>query len=307
MKFGIKLHHSGPGASPDYMRRWAQFAETLGLHLLMGADHVALTPEVLKQYPAPYYEAFTNLAWLAAHTRRIKLGISVIVVPYRHPIHLAHLGANVDQLSGGRFILGVGVGWAQTEFQAFGVPFNKRGAITDEYLEALKLLWTKDVASYEGKHVSFQDVKVDPRPVQSPHPPIWVGGHSDAGLRRAVVLGNGYHPIGVTVKWIRDEALPKMRQIADAEGLPMPALCPRIWCRITDSPLPEDKRVAGEGSLDQIRRDLNELQEMGAEYVLLDTKRNSPTALTTRHHEEAWRTLTVLAEKVIDLDKETVR
>ena len=90
MKFGLKLHHSGPGASPDSMRRWTQFAETVGFHLMMTADHVALTSEVLGQYPAPYYEPFTNLAWLAAQTHNIQLGTTVIVIPYRHPVHLVH-------------------------------------------------------------------------------------------------------------------------------------------------------------------------------------------------------------------------
>lgn len=307
MKVGLKLHHSGPGASPDYMRRWAQFAETLGLHLIMTADHAALTPEVLTEYPAPYYEPFTNLAWLAAHTDKIQLGTSVIVLPYRHPIHLAHLVANVDQLSGGRLIFGVGSGHAESEFQALGVPFHKRGSITDDYLAAIQTLWKHDVASYEGPHVSFRDVKVSPKPIQAPHPPIWVGGSSRPAMRRAVRFGRAWHPIGVTIPWLKDEGLPLLRRIAEQEGRPVPALCPRIWCRLTGSALPEDERIAGEGTLDQVRGDLEALEAMGAEYVLLDTKRNSPTALSSRHHEEAWRTLTVLVEKALDLENETVR
>ena len=307
MKVGLKLHHSGPGASPEYMKRWARFAETLGLHLIMTADHAALTPEVLEQYPGPYYEAFTSLAWLAAHTEKIKLGTTVIVVPYRHPVHLAHVTANVDQLSGGRLIFGVGVGWAESEFEVFGVPFHKRGAMTDDYLAAIRALWTEDVASFESPFVSFKDVTVAPKPVQSPHPPIWVGGSSDGALRRAVRFGQAWHPIGVRVDWLRDCALPKLRRFAEREGLSIPALCPRIWCRLTESPLPEDERVAGEGTLDQVHGDLEALEDLGAEYVLLDTKRSSPTAGSARHHEEAWRTLTTLAERVLDLENETVR
>ena len=307
MRFGLKLHHSGPGASPDHMRRWALFAESMGLHFLMTADHVALTPEVLGQYPAPYYEPFTNLAWLAAQTERIALGTTVIVVPYRSPLHLAHLTANVDQLSGGRLIFGVGVGHARTEFEALGVPFNRRGAITDDYLAAIKVLWAEEVASYDGPYVSFRDVTISPKPMQSPHPPIWVGGSSEAAMRRAVRFGDAWHPIGVGVQWLKEEALPLIVRISDDEGVPVPKLCPRIWCRLTEHPLPEDERVVGEGTLDQVRRDLGDLQAMGAEDVLLDTKRNSPTAASPRHYEEAWRTLTVLAEKAFDLDNETVR
>ena len=307
MKVGLKLHHSGPGASPEYMKRWAQFAETLGLHLIMTADHAALTPEVLEEYPAPYYEPFTNLAWLAAHTEKIELGTTVIVVPYRHPVHLAHMTGNVDQLSGGRLIFGVGVGWAESEFEVLGLPFRKRGAMTDDYLAAIKALWTQDVASFESPSVSFKDVTVAPKPVQSPHPPIWVGGSSEAALRRAVRFGQAWHPIGVRVDWLRDSALPRMRRLAESEEMSVPALCPRIWCRLTESPLPEEERLAGEGTIDQVHRDLEALQELGAEYVLLDTKRNSPTAGSASHHEEAWPTLTTLADRVLDLERETVR
>jgi probable F420-dependent oxidoreductase len=260
----------------------------------------------LGQYPAPYYETFTGLAWLSAITRKARLGTSVIVVPYRHPILIATMAANVDQLSEGRLVLGVGVGWVKSESQALGLPYEKRGAMTDDYLAALKALWTQDVASYEGPFVSFRDVKISPKPLQSPHPPIWVGGDSDAALRRAVRFGEAWHPIGRPVGWMR-EALPRLRQMAEKEGRPVPPLCPRIWCRLTESPLPEEQRVAGEGTIDQVRRDMEALQALGAEYVLLDTKRNSPTALSPRHHEEAWRTLCVLAEKVIDVEKETVR
>ena len=307
MKVGLKLHHSGPGASPEYMKRWARFAETLGLHLVMTADHAALTPEVTEQYPGPYYEAFTNLAWLAAHTEKIELGTTVIVVPYRHPVHLAHLTANVDRLSGGRLIFGVGVGWAESEFEALGLPFDKRGAMTDDYLAAVKTLWTEDGASFEGPFVSFENVTVAPKPAQSPHPPIWVGGSSDPAMRRAVRFGQAWHPIGVRVDWLRERALPKLNRLAEREGLGVPALCPRIWCRLTDSPLPEDERNAGEGTIEQVHGDLAALEKLGAEYILLDTKRSSPTAGSARHHEEAWRTLTTLAERVLDLENETVR
>ena len=307
MKFGIKLHHTGPGASSELTLRWAQFAETLGFHLVMTADHIALTPEVLGQYPGPYYEPFTTLAWLAGETQKVELGTSVIVLPYRNPIYVANLCANVDQLSGGRFIFGVGVGWAKSEFEALGVPFSERGAITDDYLTAILKLWTGDSVSHSGSYVSFSDVTVSPSPVQSPHPPIWVGGSSDAALRRAVRFGDAWHPIGERVEWLRDKALPRLRRIAESLDRPVPALCPRIWCRITEAPLLDENRVAGEGTLDQVLDDLKELQELGADYVVFDTKRNSPTALSPKHHEEAWRTLAIIAEKVVDLEKETVR
>ena len=187
------------------------------------------------------------------------------------------------------------------------MDFHQRGAIMDDYLAAAKALWTNDVASYEGPFVSFRDVMLSPKPVQSPHPPIWVGGASNAALRRTARLGDAWHPLGIRVDWLRDTGLPRLQRLADREGRPVPSLCPRIFCHLTDSPLPEDERVAGEGTLDQVRGDLEALQNLGAEYVILDTKRNSPTGASSRHHEEAWRTLTILAEKAIDLENETVR
>ena len=142
MKFGLKLHHSGPGASPEYMKRWAQFAETIGLHLIMVADHVALTPEVLGRYPAPYYETFTNLAWLAAHTKKVMLGTTVVVVPYRNPVMLAKAASSLDRLARGRLILGCGAGYLREEFDALGVDFDERNALFDESLEVLRAAWS---------------------------------------------------------------------------------------------------------------------------------------------------------------------
>jgi len=177
----------------------------------------------------------------------------------------------------------------------------------DDYVDATKVLWTTDVASYEGPFVSFRDVMLAPKPVQSPHPPIWVGGASNVAIRRTARVGDAWHPLGIRVEWLKDIGLPRLERLADREGRPVPALCPRILCHLTDSPLPNDERVAGEGTLDQVRGDLEALQTLGAEYVVLDTKRNSPTSASPTHHEEAFRTLTVLAEKAVDLEKETVR
>ena len=233
MKVGVNLLNFGPGVSPESLSRWTEIAETLGYHLVMISDHVAVTPDVEGRYPAPLYDPFTTLSWLAAKTRRVALGTTVVIIPYRSPLLVARMGANLDQLSGGRFILGVGVGWAQQEFDALGVPFRSRGAMTDEYLEAIKVLWTNEIASYEGRFVSFADVRTAPLPVQSPHPPIWVGGSSDAALRRAVRLGDGWHPIRIRVDWLRDEGLRRLREIAEREERPVPALCPRIRLKIT--------------------------------------------------------------------------
>jgi probable F420-dependent oxidoreductase len=279
--------------------------ETLGYHFLMTSDHIAVTPDVQERYPVPFYEPFTTLGWLAGVTRQIEIGTTVIVLPYRNPLEVARMAANVDQLSGGRLLFGVGVGWSQQEFEVLGVPFHARGALTNEYLAAIKTLWSNDVASFQGRYVSFQEVHTAPRPVRTPHPPIWVGGSSDAALRRAVRYGDGWHPIRMRVDWLRDTGLPRLQQIAAAEGKPVPALCPRIRLRLTEAPLADDQRVAGEGTLDQVRSDLEGLQELGAQYVLFDTFFGDVDAI--RQPEASWRMLSTLADKALDLAHATLR
>jgi probable F420-dependent oxidoreductase len=257
------------------------------------------------KYPTPLYDPFTTLGWLAAATRRVELGTTVIIVPYRSPILTARMAATVDQLSEGRFIFGVGVGWASREFAALGVPFTRRGAISNDYLQAIKTLWTQDVASHSGAFVSFKDVHTAPRPLRSPHPPIWVGGSSDAALRRAVRFGDGWHPNRVRMDWLRDIGLPKLQAFAAAEGRPVPALCPRIRLELTESTLPDAQRLVGQGTLDQMRKDLHALEALGAAYVLLDSAGDDPQA--TRDQEPLWRMLTTLADKVLDLGQQTLR
>jgi probable F420-dependent oxidoreductase len=305
MRIGVNLLNFGPGVSPESLAGWTQLAETLGYHFVMISDHVAMTPDVVARYPAPFYDPFVTLAWLARETRRVELGTTVVILPYRHPLHTARLVANIDQLSNGRFIFGVGVGWARQEFEALGIPFERRGAMSSDYLAAIKTAWTSDPASHTGPFVTFRDVRTGPPPVRRPHPPIWVGGASDAAMRRAVRLGDAWHPIRIRVPWLRDTGLPRLREIADKEGRPRPALCPRIRLRITDSAVAEDGRIAGDGSLDQVRADLEALAALGASYVLLDTYTDDPEA--TRHHEPAWRMLATLAERVLDLPRETLR
>jgi len=305
MRIGVNLLNFGPGVSPESLAGWTQLAETLGYHVVMISDHVAMTPDVVARYPAPFYDPFVTLAWLARETRRVELGTTVVILPYRHPLHTARLAANVDRLSGGRFIFGVGVGWARQEFEALGLPFERRGAMSSDYLAAIKTAWTTDPASHAGPFVAFRDVRTGPPPVRTPHPPIWVGGASDAAMRRAVRLGDAWHPIRIRLPWLRDTGLPRLREIADQERRPAPALCPRIRLRITDSAVAEEGRIAGEGSLDQVRADLEALAALGASYVLLDTYMDDPEA--TRHHEPAWRMLATLAERVLDLPRETLR
>jgi probable F420-dependent oxidoreductase len=303
LKVGINLLNFGPGALPENFSEWARTTEALGYHFLGVSDHLALTKDVYSQYPAPFYDPFTLLAWLSGNTTRLELATTVAILPYRSPLHLARLGANVDRLSGGRFILGVGVGWAREEFEVLGIPFGKRGAIADEYLEALLELWTKDEASYQGRFVRFENVQTGPRPVTTPYPPIWVGGGSDAAMRRAARFGDAWHPIRNRVSWLEEKAA-ELASIALSMGRPAPRLCPRILLRLTERP-EGDSRRAGEGTLEQIHTDLGALEKLGCPYVLLDFFTGDVEA--TRSHETFFRVMEILAERVLDLPRQTLR
>lgn len=305
MKIGVNLINFGPSASPEVFRGWVRVIEGLGYHSILSSDHVAITPDVALPYPAPLYEPISTLGWLAGVTEKVEIGTTVLIVPYRNPLETARSLANIDQLSGGRLILGVGVGWAQEEFAALKVPFRERGAITDEYLAAIKKLWTEDKASYEGKYVSFKDVSTAPRPIRQPHPPIWVGGSSDAALRRAIRLGDAWHPIRFPIGWLRDEGIPRLRALAEQEEMAMPAVCPRLRLRIMDSADDSADRIMGTGTIEQIRGDLAEVESLGCEHVLLDTYYDEVEA--TRDPSSAWRTIAEVAEKVLDLNRGTVR
>ena len=306
MKLGVNLINFGPAATPEVLEGWVKLTEGLGFHSLMTSDHVTITADVHARYPAPFYEPLTTLGWLAAMTSRVSIGTTVSVLPYRSPLETARAFANVDCLSGGRCILGVGAGWAVQEFEALGLPFASRGAMTDEYLAAIKALWSHDVASFEGRFVRFHDVHTTPRPRQVPHPPIWVGGNSRAAMRRALHHGTAWHPIRAHARELGEVMLPAMRALAETLERPMPAICPRIRLRLTERPRSDDQRLTGEGSPDQVRRDLAALEALGCSHVLLDTYHDYRID-ELRRPEMAWRMYAVVAEQVFDLGRETTR
>jgi alkanesulfonate monooxygenase SsuD/methylene tetrahydromethanopterin reductase-like flavin-dependent oxidoreductase (luciferase family) len=276
VRLGVNAPNFGPGTDPDVLRRWALIAEGLGFDLLMVSDHVAVTPDVAEQYPAPFYEPFTTLAWLAGLTRRIRLGTTVLILPYRHPLLTARMAVNLNDLSGGRLVLGVGVGWARQEFDALGVPFRDRGRLTDLHLLAIRAAWA-DGEDYRGGPV-----------------PVWVGGNSDAAVRRAVRLGDAWHPLRFTPAWLTG-ALDRMKAIAAELQRPQPALTPRIALRLTPSPVTSDDRLAGTGTITQVIGDLDQLRSLGADTVVLDPFNGDPDE--TAHPETAWQALATVAER----------
>ncbi|TCC47670.1 LLM class flavin-dependent oxidoreductase [Kribbella capetownensis] len=275
MELGVNVPNFGPGTNPDRLRGWARTVEGLGYDLLMVSDHVVITPDVAEQYPAPFYEPFTTLSWLAGITDGIRLGTTVLIAPYRHPLLVARMAANLQQLSGGRLVLGVGSGWARQEFEALGADFTRRGRETDELLAVLREVWA-DEKDYGGGGSL----------------PLWIGGHSTVGLRRAVRFGDAWHPLRERLDWMRG-ALDRLRSIAAEEGRPVPAFAPRILLRLTAEPLPEEDRVAGVGSLEQVLADIDALRDLGARSVLLDPYLGDPAE--TERPEVAWQALATIA------------
>jgi len=290
VRLGVNVPNFGPGTNPDVLRRWALTVEGLGFDLLMVSDHIAVTPDVAEQYPAPFYEPFTTLSWLAGLTRGIRLGTTVLIVPYRHPLLIARMAANLNDLSGGRLVLGVGVGWAREEFGALGVPFRDRGRLTDEHLLAIRAAW-QDETDYRSGHI-----------------PLWIGGNSDAALRRAVRLGDAWHPLRFTPGWMA-EAAARLTACAADQGRPAPALMPRIALRLTEAPVTAPvsggDRLAGHGTIDQIMADIGQLRSLGADTVVLDPF-NGDHRETTQP-ERAWRTLATVAERARSQDIDTER
>lgn len=271
MKFGVCIPHYGAPLSLEALRHTVQRAEALGYHSVWVGDHI-ITPEHLLPRIGPlFYDAFVVLSHMAAFTERVRLGTSVVVVPYRNPLVMAKMVATLDALCGGRVILGVGAGDAPDEFEALGIPTSTRGRRTDEYLRAMLTLWTQEPASFQGRFVSFKDVRFGPKPVQQPHIPIWVGGHSPAALRRAVTFGEAWHSGGMVLERMAAAAEELRRLAAEAGRTSGPAVTTRLSVRLLPpgEAAPELRRF-GQGTPRQICDDLARYQELGVSLVACD-------------------------------------
>jgi len=265
VRLGVNVPNFGPGTTPDSFDEWAELGEELGLDLLAVSDHVVVTPDVAGHYPAPFYDALTTLAYLAGTTESIRLGTTILVVPYRHPLQTARVTATLDQLSRGRLVLGVGVGWAAQEFAALGLDHARRGALTDEALATILEAWSTPVLP--------DGVATAPASAQRPRPPVWVGGDGDSpvAIRRTVRFGLTWHPLHPTLAGIRDRQLPRLRRLAEEAGVAVPAVAPRLALRLRDTPAGGgEERPLGSGTLAQVRADVEALAALGIEDVMLD-------------------------------------
>ena len=213
MRFGLFGINFGPCADPALQIRVARAAEETGFESIWTGEHVAMP---IRDNPVPtppetpFLDSLVALTNVAAHTHRIRLGTGVLVMPHHNPVLLAKALATVDVVSGGRLIAGFGGGYVEPEFRALGVSFPDRGRITDEYLDAIRTLWTDEEPRFAGRFASFDGIRFEPKPQQRPHPPIVIGGRSGPALRRAARVGDGWYGFALTV----EQTAPIVKELA---------------------------------------------------------------------------------------------
>jgi probable F420-dependent oxidoreductase len=249
-------------------------AEELGFDAVLVNDHIIVdgTPQVLASW-GNTYDPLMVLSYLAACTTRIRLGTSVLIMPYRNPVGTAKMMATLDQMSGGRVIAGVGVGWNKAEFAALGVPFHERGARTTEYLRLWQACWARGETTFHGRFFSFAKMHIMPKPLQQPHPPIWIGGSSAAALRRAAAFAQVWQPTPMEVDELRErqaylrEASAKIgRPDAPTTRMSFRVNFPDITGNAAHTSTPAAERPIGQGSPAQVAEDMRRFRrEAGLE------------------------------------------
>lgn len=303
MRYGIYLPTRGPLAEPDAIAAIVRGAESMGYASIVVADHIVFPVQVESKYPytvdgsfpgqGDALEQLSLMGFLAGITERARLVTSVMILPHRNPLVTGKMLATIDVLSNGRLTVGVGVGWMREEFLALGaVDFDKRGRVSDEYLEILKKCWTRDPVAHHGQFYAFEELHCIPHPVQQPHPPIWIGGHSIRSLRRVARHGDGWHPVGATSASPLPPAefqalLERLKRFTDAQGRDFDSLTIAFKAPSYDPgrvPAAHDRlRFTGEPA--QIAEDLLAYEALGVDEVSFDF-RSPPLSQTLdrMHH-----------------------
>jgi len=251
-------------ASPEAIVAAAKKAEETGFDAIFVNDHIVVGDDARSAPWTNVYDPFVAMSFIAAHTSRIGVGVSVLIMPYRNPIATAKALATLDRMSGGRLTVGVGVGWNETEFAALGVPFHERGARTNEYLRLWQACWAPGKVSFAGKFVSFVDMHVNPKPVHQPHPPIWIGGTSDAALRRAARFAAVWQPTPLPIAQLVEcqATLRKACQQIGREPIPTRMSFRVEFSTITgNAPSTDKPRPTGHGTPAEVAADLLRYRE----------------------------------------------
>ncbi len=223
MKIGLFAINYGACGDPVVAVQVAQAAEAAGFESVWTGEHIVLPDPKLPSFPlapeTPMLDTVVTLAWIAAHTKRLRIASGIIVLPLRNPLLLAKELASVDVVSGGRLILGVGAGWLEPEFKALGVPMERRGERMDDALRAIRALWTMEKPKHQGTFTSFSNVAAYPRPIQRPTPPIVIGGESPAAMRRAMTMGDGWYGFGLTPEETKQH-IKNLKRAGERHGRP---------------------------------------------------------------------------------------
>jgi probable F420-dependent oxidoreductase len=294
MRYGFYLPTRGHTAEPDALETLVSRGEALGFSSTMIADHIVFPVKIASKYPytadgrfpghGDALEQLSLMAFVAAKTRSLRLVTSVMILPYRNPVFTAKALATIDVLSQGRVTVGVGVGWLEEEFRALGAAdFARRGAVSDEYLRIFKTLWTTSPASFRGEFYRFDEIQCLPHPVQKPHPPIWIGGHSKAALRRAARFGDGWHPVGANPAVPLGPAdlrasLDELSRLTEAEGRDPKTLTIAYKAPVYDVGKPVAAGVARRpftGTSEQIREDIDTFARLGVSELIFDFRSES--------------------------------
>ena len=312
VKIGFSLQGRGTLADRDAITTLAQRADALGFDSIWVTDRVLIPVKSESAYPfsvtgafplgpdEPWLEPLTAVTYLTTITRRINVGVSVLVIPYRNPVFTAKALATADYLSGGRVILGAGVGWWREEFDALGVRFDDRADRTVEYLRLMKDIWTKPRVSFEGRFARIAEAGgVRPQPARKPHVPIWIGGHSRAALARVVDVGDGWHPLGLRppVKLYPAEmaaAVRRLRDMADAARRDPTTITITFKGPLRFHDGAGRDRTPLSGSPTQIAEDLSAYVAAGVEHIVLDFS----VASVSEMLEVLERTMTDVVPKV---------
>ena len=273
MKYGVCIPHYGRPIDTQGLTDMAIKAEEMGFDSVWVTDHVIVPHHIPGRTEIVYrhdmLEPLTFLTHLGAVTRKVSIGTSVIILPYRNPVILAKMIATADVLSQGRVIFGAAVGWMQGEFEALNAPFDNRGSLSDEYLGLLKELWTNPTPTFQGEHFNISEVTASPMPAQKPHPPVWIGGRTRRGIRRAVKFGDYWHPVQLSPEELATNAA-YMRRYSDSVVRETP---PGISFRATldfSAVANGDPRPPLHGAAEEIISDLQQYAEAGADHAVME-------------------------------------
>ena len=290
MQFGFNAPTAGPLSATAPLTKLVMEGEAMGFDYATLSDHVVIPTDIQAIYPysstgefpagarAERHEQLIEVAFLAAKTTRLRLITSVMVVPHRPAVLTAKMLATIDVLSGGRLTLGIGAGWLKEEFEAIEAPdFAARGKVTDEYIMAFLELWTNDKPRFAGEHVRFDNILFEPKPVQKPHPPIWVGGESGPALRRTAKLGDAWYPIGTNPAFPLDSlarfkaSVTRLRKMTADAGRKPDVVELALRCTAYGETVPakagDGERRLFAGKPAEIAADIKALRDMGVGHL----------------------------------------